>query len=447
MKEETEAATALTPDYSSYPEEVRYAIDYEKRQTLLEARLHSEEDPEVIAMTALMDGADFYDGDWCGIIQGDLDMGAWCPVLWYDRKTGGMTETRFHDFEDTHQMDRWIEALYACKPVIIPDTSIYKETNPIEYEIYNRCLADSILAVPFWKNPIGFMIVRNPKRYSNYSTYLQASAWVVFSSVTQKKLIQNSRKSFPPRRIQNDKDVIVNLFGKLELYTSQGALSETDLSAPMLNRLLVYLILHRGHTIPAWKIYADIWPEREVDNPNNNIKGLAFRLQSLFSIISEYRLFICTNQAYQINPELNVITDADMFTDYRIKAHSAVTLQTKIELLKSAVNLYCGDLFPVASAEHWLLPYEFSYRYDCQECYHELVGAYFECKDYENVRYYAALALKSDPQDVDAYYWTIRALRQQSSHSLAKGELEKARYFLTGEEYQKLFEKLDHIKE
>lgn len=443
MKEEMEAATTPTPDYSSYPEEVQYAVDYEKRQTLLEARLHSEEDPEVIAMTALIDSADFYDGDWCGIIEGDLDMGAWCPILWYDRKTGGMTETRFHDFEDTHSMDRWIEALYACKPMIIPDTSIYKETNPIEYEIYSRCAAESILAVPFWKNPIGFMIVRNPKRYSNYSSYLQASAWVVFSSVTQKKLIQNSRKSFPPRRIQNDKDVIINLFGKLEVYTSQGALTETELSAPMVNRLLVYLILHRGQATPAWKIYADIWPEKETDSPANNIKGLAFRLQSLFGIISEYRLFTCVNQAYQINPELNIITDADLFAECKAKAHSAVTLQTKIELLKSAVGLYTGDLFPAASAEHWIMPTELAYRYDYQECCHELMGAYFESKDYERVHYYATLALKLDPMDADAYYWIIRSLRAQHSYSMAKGELVKAHQFLPEEEYSKLVQKLN----
>lgn len=47
--------------------------------------------------------------------------------------------------------------------------------------------------------------------------------------------------------------------------------------------------------------------------PSEEIKNLAFRLQSAFSIVSDYRLVVSTPQGYQINPELNIITDVDMF--------------------------------------------------------------------------------------------------------------------------------------
>ena len=123
MTEENEVQDIISIEEKEY---VQYCKDYTRTMTALEKQLHSCEDPAEIAMSALKAGADFYGGDWCGIIEGDLEMEAWAPVLWHDLETGGMTETKFHELEDTNALERWIEALYACEPVIIPDTSIYK---------------------------------------------------------------------------------------------------------------------------------------------------------------------------------------------------------------------------------------------------------------------------------------------------------------------------------
>lgn len=144
---------------------VQYSIDFTRTMTALEKQLHSCEDPSVIAMDALKVGAAFYDGDWCGVIEGDLEMEAWAPVLWYNVANHGMTETAFRDLEETKNLERWVEKLYACESLNIPDTLAIKDSNPKEYALYERCRAKAILAVPFWKNPTGFMIVRNPKRY------------------------------------------------------------------------------------------------------------------------------------------------------------------------------------------------------------------------------------------------------------------------------------------
>lgn len=431
-------------------ENVQYCIDYTKTMTALEAQLHSCEDPAEIAMSALKVGADFYGGDWCGIIEGDLEMEAWAPVLWYDVDTQGMTETNFHELEETGSMDRWIKALYECKPVIIPDTSIYKEINPVEYEIYSRCKANAILAVPFWKNPIGFMIVRNPKRYNMdefQSGFLQALAFVTFSSVTEQKLVRRTQKAISPENIKKDTDIIINLFGKLEIYTSKGVLTEEELNSPKISRFLVYLLLHKGHATPPRSICDAIWPEEETDNPGSKIKNLAFRLQAAFGDISDSRLVVSTPQGYQLNPELNIMTDVQMFEEYWVKAQCAFTLQTKTELLKCAADLYRGNLFSSASSEHWLIPHEISYKYKCLGIYAELMKIYFESQNYANVQYYAASALKIEPASMDGYYWMIRSLRQMDSLAMAKGELKMAEHVLTEAEYKELTERLEKSKD
>lgn len=101
-----------------------YAFRFEQQITALEKRLHSSEDPEEIGKETIIAAMNFYDGDWCGIIEGDLEMEAWYLVLWHDKATGGMTATHFHELEDTKCLDCWVEALYKCKSVFIADTSV-----------------------------------------------------------------------------------------------------------------------------------------------------------------------------------------------------------------------------------------------------------------------------------------------------------------------------------
>lgn len=428
-------------------EYIQYAVSFEKKLTLLEAQLHSVEEPVEIANSALIAAVEFYDGDWCGIIEGDLVMDAWCPVLWYNRIKKGMTETRFKDLEDTKALERWVEALYQCKPIIIQDTSVYEKSHPEEYDIYKRLNAKSVLAVPFWKNPIGFLIVRNPKRYINQSSFLQMLAFVVFSSVTEKKLIERANKAFSPENIKADTDILINIFGNLEIYTSKGVLTEEEISSPKICRFLVYLLLHRERPIPPRSICEAIWPSEETDNPGNKIKALAFRLQTAFGIISDYRLVVSTPQGYQLNSELNIMTDVQLFDELWIQAQNAVTLQTKIELLKKVIELYRGDIFVSANAEHWLMPHEIAYKYKCLGVYAELMRVYYESGNYVTVQYYASRALKIDALNVDAYYWMIRAMKHKEATGMAKGELKMAEHVLPDGDYNELLERLEKVKE
>lgn len=426
---------------------IEYALAFEKNMTLLEKQLHSEEEPELIAQKTLIAAAEFYDGDWCGIIEIDVEMEAWCPVLWYNCKTKGMTETGFRELEEVASFERWIQALYECKPIMIPDTSVCKDSNPNEYELYCRCKAESVLAVPFWKNPTGFLIVRNPKRYIDRSSFLQMLAYVVFSSVTEKKLLDRGNKSFSPESIKNDKDVIINLFGKLEIYTSKGVLKEDELNAPKMCRFLAYLVLHKNQPNPPSSIYEAIWEDDDVDKAGNKLKATAFRLQNSFSIISDYRLVVSTPKGYQLNPELNIVTDIDRFDELYDQAQNAVTLQTKIQLLQDAIDLYSGDIFEAAAGEHWILAHEISYKYKCLGIHNELMKLFFETQNFVSVEHYASRALKIDATNIDAYYWRIRSLKKKDSSGMVKGELLMAEHVLDGEAYLELKQRLDRARE
>lgn len=424
-------------------EHILYALEFEERLAQLESQLHSVEDPMEIAMGAMIAAAEFYDGDWCGIIEADLDMEAWKPLLWYNRGTEGMTETSFHELENTNALDHWYKALYECKPVIIPDTSVVKAINPVEYELYSRCSADSVLAVPFWKNPVGFMIIRNPKRFITKSSYLQMAAYVTFSSVTEMKLLERTKNAYSPEKIKDDKDVIINLFGDIEIYTSKGFITEEMINSPKFCRILVYLLLHERRPKPAKVIWEEIWPDDDIEKASDNIRALHFRFRDTFSIISDYRLLVTTPQGYQLNPELNIMTDVDAFDEYCQQAQSVVTKQTRAELIKNAVNTYKGDLFVSARAEHWIMHHEIGYKYKCLHLYDELMKECFEDGNYVGIEYYAKKALEIEKANMSAYYWTIRSYRKMHSPALAKGQINLAKYALDEKEFEELMEILE----
>lgn len=424
-----------------------YAFRFEQKITALEAKLHSSEDPEEIGREALIAAMEFYDGDWCGIIEGDVEIEAWYPVLWHDKATGGMTATHFHELEDTCYLERWIEALYKCKPVIIPDTSIFKESSPVEYELYNRCHADSILAVPFWHNPTGFMIVRNPKRFMNKESLLQAAAYVVFSSVTERKILLHQKETSKNDLIKNDKDVFISLFGGMEIHTSKGILTEEMINSPKYCCILTYFLLGDRRAKPAQQVWSDIWPNENVEHSGTNMRSLFLRFKETFGVICDQRLIISSKKGYQLNPELNIKTDVDLFDEYIEKADHELTVQAKIEMLKKALSIYKGNLFPSGGSEHWILNDEMKYKYKCLAIYNELMKSYFEICNYVRVEHYAEEALSIEPANEDAYYWLIRVLQMRNSNVMAKGQLHMAKHVLDAREYERLEKRLSEVND
>ena len=435
----------------AYPEDVQYAIEFEYTLHRLESQLHNTDDATTIAKEMLVTAAEFYDGDWCGILEVDLTMGAWTPLWWYNRKTGGMTPTRFLELEDAESLQRWLMCMRQGLPIIVEDTESLRDTYSSEYDVYQRLDAHSIIAVPFWKNPTGFLLVRNPKKYQRYSSLLQMLAYVAVATINEKKLTDRTKQAFSPERIRHDTDVMINLFGELEIYTSKGVLTERDLNSPKLSSLLVYLLLQKGRSVPPRMIADVLWPDEESENPGGKVKTLAYRLQGAFSIISDHRLIVSGTHGYQLNPELNIITDYEQFdrlrTDAQNMPSSTNSSAAKIEILKKTIDLYRGSVYASAASEHWLMPVEVQYHLKYNGVINELLKELMENQHYSGIQEYASKALKIDPRNSDAYYWLIEALCQLGSPEIAKSELRLAERMLNDEDYNALVLRLkEHDK-
>ena len=64
-------------------EYIQYAQEVESALRLLEAQLHESDDSEEIIQNVMKTACEFYQGDWVGFLEVDLELDMWTPYIWY----------------------------------------------------------------------------------------------------------------------------------------------------------------------------------------------------------------------------------------------------------------------------------------------------------------------------------------------------------------------------
>lgn len=430
-------------------EYTRYAKDVEKTLRNLEANLHNSDDPEEIAMFTLRTACDFYKGDWTGILEVDMELNLWTPYWWYNMGSDDKTKVLLNEFESSEFLHRWVDAMRKNYAMIVSDTKAIEKDYPEEYEVYQRLHATSIIGVPIKPRPTAFLVVRNPQRYINRSSMLQMLAFVVLSAVNEKKFNDGIKMTISSDKIKSEKDVVVNLFGPVEIYTKRGKLNEEILKSPKIWRLIVYMILYSKKSHPPLEINAALWEEDSLgpEAIGNSIRGLVRRFRQAFELISDYDLIQSTTNGYIINPELNIMTDLQQFDAYWEAVQGAIATTRKVELLKKAVLLYRGPVFENATSEHWINNISTHYSLRYIGFISELLKKLAEVKDYYGINKYATQALGVEPGNLKAYYWLIWSMYNLGTIEMAKSQVQQARKDLTAEEYEELIKYLKESKE
>lgn len=420
-----------------------YSQNVEQALSQLESQLHNSDDPEEVIMHMLAAATEFYDGDWAGVLEADLVMKVWSPLWWYNRRTKAMTPNTFGDLQEGEYLVRWVDALMRGKPMIIQNIEEMRETNSLEYAFLKANRVHSLIAVPFWKRPTGFLIVRNPKRYVTRSSLLQMMAFVAVSSVNEKRLMERTQLALTPAVIRKDTDIVVNLFDELQIITTKGALTEQDLNSPMIVHLVAYLLLRGKRNNQPQEIFQTLWPNEDNERANVKVKSIVYRFQQMFNLICDHRLIEYVGGSYRINPELNVITDLDAFTDAWNQAATSSDLIAKGHLLKKAMDIYKNGLLPSHSCEHWLLPIAAHYSLRYIGVINQLLSTLDLAHDYVCIHEYAGIAVQAVPGSADAHYWLAYAMLKLGTTALAKNELQVAKQMLTEDEYHDVLRRLE----
>ena len=259
-------------------EYIVYAQEFEQVLSTLESHMHESDDSREIVLHTMKTACDFYDGDWTGFLEVDFGLGLWTPRIWYNAQTQGQSKTLLHEFESAECFHRWLGAMNENRAIIIPDVEQVKESEPLEYEFYKRQLCESLLAVPVKPRPTGFLVIRNPKRYIERSSMLQMLAFVILASLNEENLIKGLKLSITPNNIEHETDVIINLLGDLEIYTSNGVLREADLKSPLICKLLAYMLINKKSVSIPRRLTEALWPDDAIDaDMSQKLRAVVFR--------------------------------------------------------------------------------------------------------------------------------------------------------------------------
>ena len=442
---ENECTALESVDTFDTTEYAQYSMEIERTFAEVQKGLALCYDPKEVALNVLRVATEFYDADWCGIFDVDLELGLFTPFWWYNRQSGAMAKTLVQEFE-VMEYKRWIDSLKNHTAMIIKDAEAVREIYPEEYELYTRLGVKNLMAVPFWKGPTGFLVLKNPKRFTQQTSCLRMLNYIIVSSLSEYFMIETSKLTLTSPRIANANDVYISLFGELKIIGPKGILTESELKSPKISRVLVYLLLSKKSGVSPREIADTLWPDEDVDAVTKNIKGFVYRLQQVFSLISDERLVISTPNGYKLNCKLNITTDFELFLKKRTNALNAPTVEQKLDLLKKAVNLYNGEFFHSAANEHWVMATTVEYYHKYISLMGELLKTLFDQKDYAGVQIHASKALQVAPHGEDIYFWMIRSMMMVGHSEMARGELRAAQSKLLDEEYAALIARLKEVE-
>lgn len=399
--------------------EEKYCRMYESTLTRLERELYQLRKPEDIIMGTLEAVCEFYQADWSGILDADLQLGVWTPIWWYNIKKKGMTETRLYSVEIADGFIRWEQALKAGEGIIITDVEKLKYSSPLEYGQCKRLEVRSIIGAPYHKRSSGFLVVRNPKRFQTRISFLQVLTYVVASEVDEQKLVEGSKMIVPPLMVKKQNEVYISLFGGLEIYTYQGKLNEERIKSPKICRIIVYLLIHRKRSVSAKELAENIWPD-DVDTMIAGVRSLIYRFRKVFRLICDDDLIETVEGKYHINPRLTVATDLEILNHLYSQASCEDTDRKRIHQLKKAAHLYKGSVYPDASAEHWLMALSTDYQLRFLQIEEELLELLSYKGGYQTIYDEAKHALSVEKGNMMLYYWMVLSLIKQGTTKSAK---------------------------
>ncbi len=417
-----------------------------------EAALHNMEDPQEIAIGVMKAACDLYDADWSGILIADLHSQMWRPEIWYEVATGPMQDTLFHEFEMTDEYVTWVTHLMDQEPLVIPDVEAIKESSPKEYAAYQRLDTRAVIGVPFGQHPLGFMVVRNPKKNIGQYEPLQIACFVAMMMLEQKRRLEAERKFLISEGEVDDGKLRLryNILGQHSMEIYGGILQEQDLDHP--NRrgwlLLLYLVLHKK-PVDISVIARDLWPDEEITQVRNNNRQAIFRIHSEIAYNHDAKIIDTRAGTYVLADDVHLTTDADELDRLYERAKHLPDTVERLEILKKAYNLYRGRLFEAGEGElgAWAIPYATHYNQIFVDVTRELLAILGWQKDYHCIIEYGSKAIRMEPGIQDAYYWVIHAAEKIGNGATRDLCLATAREELTEEEYAKLMQMLNDTRD
>ena len=250
--------------YEQQEERVNFLENFVETLVKLEDRLHVSDDADEIIKETFKTACEFYEADWAGFLEVNLESKVWSPFVWYNTELNDKTNEYLEMFEPTGIVPRWVAAMNSNDAISVPHCEDVKEGYPQEYELYKRVKANSILAVPVTPRPLGFVALRNPKRFvdKEYSGMLRLLAFVTLTNINDKMAKKMRTFIKTPKDIKSPYDIYIKLLGEFEFHTDHGTLTYENVTYPYTIPFLSYLTLLNNKRHKTYELADVFFPQR-----------------------------------------------------------------------------------------------------------------------------------------------------------------------------------------
>lgn len=193
----------------------------------------------------------------------------------------------------------------------------------------------------------------------------------------------------------------IQMLGDFVFRYKGKTLAGENVRAKQVWNLLEYIMVNRHKEISADGLIDALWQDREVDDPANALKNLAYRLRTILKKqldLPRNDYIVYKHGAYVWNPEIPCRIDVDVFENaYKAAQEEGLSQEEIRKYYEKAVFSYTGDLLPQAAYKDWIIPIEMYYQRIYMDATEKISDFLLAEKEYKEVEEIARNAIGIDP--------------------------------------------------
>ncbi|MEA4896205.1 MAG: BTAD domain-containing putative transcriptional regulator [Oscillospiraceae bacterium] len=234
------------------------------------------------------------------------------------------------------------------------------------------------------------------------------------------------------------KKLRVSMLGGCSLACDGKTLDGKNVRSKRIWTLFEYLITYRFRSIPQDELIDLLYQEDKERGPSvGALKTLIHRaraaLTSLGFADGKDMILKCA-EGYRWNHELPMELDTERFESLLREASLCTgDNEKRLELRRSALELYRGDFLPDAAADIWAMSISTYFHFQYMTAVNEVLGALAERGGFHEIVEIAEKAIVIDPYVESLYFNLILALMNTNRRQAAREQYESMKRLFYGE--------------
>lgn len=419
--------------------EIQCAEDIVNAMTEVEIALHGVTDSKVIGEKVMKTICDFYQAQYVGIMELDIDMDAWFPG-WCIDATGNSVDYLLTQSDYVLRIPTWYEAYRNNDVIVLENIPEKEELAPEEMMFYKALGAEAFLGCPFYKRSKGFVAVMNPQRHLGQTALLRLLTYVLMMELNEYKMMQSLMARAKGYDIFEENEVRIDLFNGLKVKTSSGIATTEDFTRDEVE-LLLWMAMDPTKVYYANDLEEQIWDEYGRGDGQKVRKAVA-KLRSRHLNLLGQPLMVNFPHGYGFNPELKVTSDVYEFEKLMKELNRISDPVVEKKMLEDMVFMYKGKIQQQYRDLPWLDMMRHHYEADYLKVMNRLLDVYYGENAFDQLHRWANHSMELIPNNTVAYYWKIMAYRKAGMMEYAVKLQETAKKCLEEEVYQGLVKRL-----